>query len=1274
MRIRWIATALVLAAATAATAQPSHPYAPGRIIVKYRESVRPGGPAPLPAGTRVALERRFHSGAELMRIGGMTVEEALAHYASDPRVEYAEPDYEIRIDDTGRVVPNDPRLGELWGFDNTGQTGGVPDADIDAPEAWTIQTGGDVLIGVVDTGIDWHHEDLAANVWVNPGEIPGNNIDDDHNGYVDDIHGWDFVNNDNDPMDDHGHGTHVSGTIAAMGDNGIGVAGVCWKARLVGIKTLNANGVGYMSAAAAGIEYAVRVGVRLTSNSWGSASFSQVLDDALAEAADAGMLVVAAAGNDRSDNDFLSFYPACYDYDNIIAVANTDASDTLSVTSNWGAESVDLAAPGERILSCFPGNQYALLSGTSMATPHVSGTIGLVLTEAPLMTPAEVKALLLSTVDPVPALQGRVVSNGRLNAYNALSALDATPPGRIDDLRVVETGSNTVTLEWTARGDDGDVGTAAAYDVRYADSPVKPSNFDEATPVDDPPAPLPAGSRQTLRVSGLAVKTTYFFAVRALDEHLNASGLSKVVAGRTRGEPELSFTPDTFDGDVLTGATATQTLHISNTGKGTIDFAIAPGAQGWASAKPSSGTVGARETVEVTVVLDALGLAGGDYADTVTMTTNDPALPSVAIPARLAVTSAPQVTVSDDTVDFGAWLVGLHSGRDIQVVNRGDRPLDVSAAEVTDQTSGFSAEFAPFTLAPAAEGTISVNFAPRVTGKAATTLRITTNDPDDAVTSVALTGRGVPPPDIQVAADTLTMRLGTGTAGSVQVQIANAGEGDLEWRASVDDGAGEPAPETPYRDVAGVRVLYDSNHLNLHWFNYNVIIGDLRARGADVVVSHEPFTPEYLAGFDAVWIAEAFTSLSSAEREALVDWVRAGGGLLIEGDYDRSLPDFDRILADLLCGIDVSGRNGATGITNAIEEHAITRGVQDVFLSRVQASLRPLVPPARPLIYDVDGGLNTAWSRSGEGRVVVMGDQNLANHRMGNTGNEALGNRIFDWLALGVSWVDVSPWSGVVAPSQSATLAVRLDATGIAGAHDARLVVWSNDPDTPAVVVPLHLDADAGPDIFVGASAARLDTTAVGQSSRVDILVGNKGTQTLDVTRVSSSTAQFSVMPHSLSLAPGASDTLVVNFAPSSPGEHAAVITLESNDPDEATAAIRVSGAAFTGTPVIATTSAVSAELGPPERTMLHPNVPNPFNPATSVAFDLRSASPVTIVIYDVRGQAVRTLVDDVKPAGRYAVSWDGTTDGGAHVATGVYFCRFTAGRVTQTRKMILLK
>ena len=339
-------------------------------------------------------------------------------WANDPRIAFIEPNYTFSVADT---FPDDDRIGDLWGLHNTGQNGGSLDADIDAPEAWDLQTGSsEIVIGVIDSGIDYTHPDLAANIWTNPGEIPGNGIDDDENGYIDDVHGWDFVDDDADPMDGNGHGTHVAGTIAAAGNNEVGISGVSWDASLMALRFLNNSGNGLSYHALLALEYATMMGADITNNSWIGESYSSAAQFAINQASNAGSLYVACAGNDRKDNDITPTYPASYLGNNVITVAATTKTDGLSSFSNYGANSVDLGAPGSGILSTKTGGGYTTKSGTSMAAPHVSGVASLLLSKRRDLSPAEIRSAILSGTDPIQILQGKTVSEGRLNAFGAL--------------------------------------------------------------------------------------------------------------------------------------------------------------------------------------------------------------------------------------------------------------------------------------------------------------------------------------------------------------------------------------------------------------------------------------------------------------------------------------------------------------------------------------------------------------------------------------------------------------------------------------------------------------------------------------------------------------------------------------------------------------------------------------------------------------------------------------------------------------------------------------
>lgn len=384
-------------------------------------------------GGTVQTEFNLVPGLGVIKLpAGVNVADAINKLNATKGVIYAQPDYVITLDST---IPSDANFSQQWSLHNTGQNGGTVGADINAIHAWDIATGSrnQIVVAVIDTGIDYTHPDLASNMWVNQAEKNGQpGVDDDNDGYIDDIYGYDFVNNKGDSKDDFFHGTHCAGIIGAVANNNTGVAGVCWDVKLMSLKFLDSSGSGYTSNAIKCIQYAVQKGANVLSNSWGGGSFDSALRDAINAAAAKNILFVAAAGNSSSNNDASPAYPATYDCNNIISVLSTDRFDNMSSFSNYGATTVDIAAPGSEILNTFPTYQtaamanmglstyYATISGTSMATPHVSGACALVWSQNPLLTASEVKNIIMTSVDPIPSLSDKCVSGGRLNIYKAL--------------------------------------------------------------------------------------------------------------------------------------------------------------------------------------------------------------------------------------------------------------------------------------------------------------------------------------------------------------------------------------------------------------------------------------------------------------------------------------------------------------------------------------------------------------------------------------------------------------------------------------------------------------------------------------------------------------------------------------------------------------------------------------------------------------------------------------------------------------------------------------
>lgn len=432
-----VGAALCLVAfAWAAPANAQTPaYEPGELIVRYEEDASAAERSAIRRSEGAKLIQRLPlAGLELVRVQrGDSVREAEAEFEDHRQVAYAEPNAVIEIHRT----PNDPAFTTFqWGLDNLGKPiNGMstkPDADIDAPEAWDLATdAGGVVVAVIDSGIDITHPDLRENIWHNPGESGGgkedNGKDDDGNGFVDDATGWSFAERDNTPTDKKGHGTHVAGTIGAVGDNGLGGAGVAWRVQLMPVKVLGDDGRGSTADVIAGFAYAVANGAQVINASIGGSTYSQAMKDVIQSAKDRALFVISA-GNEGRDNDQNPSYPCNYSSPNLICVAATGPTDLLAPFSNYGARSVEIAAPGVNVYSTLPGGLYGFKSGTSMAAPHVAGAAALIYVFQPGIDPPTARATILTLHDKLPGLEGKVLTGGRLGLPHAPPPVEEPKP------------------------------------------------------------------------------------------------------------------------------------------------------------------------------------------------------------------------------------------------------------------------------------------------------------------------------------------------------------------------------------------------------------------------------------------------------------------------------------------------------------------------------------------------------------------------------------------------------------------------------------------------------------------------------------------------------------------------------------------------------------------------------------------------------------------------------------------------------------------------------
>lgn len=441
-----------------------------------------------------------------------------------------EPNYRYELAD-------EPLFPYQWSLENTGQSGGTAGADIDIRAAWQVTTGDPgVVIAVLDTGVAFAHPDLTSSIWVNTGEVAGNGIDDDGNGYIDDVRGWNMLGNDNDPSDTHGHGTFVS-TTAAAPINGVGMAGVAPQSLVMPIKVCDANGCPG-SAIIGGMAYAIDNGGDVINLSFGGyGSGSTVMADAISEAVRAGIVVVAAAGNDGNNNDVVPFYPAGYNIDGLISVAASNRSDALARFSSFGATSVDLAAPGQSVVGGSLPNTWSTGSGTSFSSPKVAGVAALIMAVRPDLSAQQVAGVIIGTVDVLAGLSGKVASGGRLNAGSALDSVtapvavvSASHSTGVLPFTFEMTGTNSFDphgqiVTWSWKLPDGSVVSS----VEATWTPTKPGAYDAVLTVVDDDGKSDSAVvvfSASLRPGGTFVDDNQHFAEGAI-EAIAAEGITK---------------------------------------------------------------------------------------------------------------------------------------------------------------------------------------------------------------------------------------------------------------------------------------------------------------------------------------------------------------------------------------------------------------------------------------------------------------------------------------------------------------------------------------------------------------------------------------------------------------------------------------------------------------------------------------------------------------------------------------------------------------------------
>jgi len=1095
------------------------------------------------------------------------------------------------------ATTSDPLFGEQWHYNNTGQRFGTAGADIQLLDAWAIETGApEVIVQVVDSGMEITHPDLAANLWTNPCETQ-NGQDDCGNGYVDDVYGYNFANdtadvapNDPQAMGDS-HGIHVAGTIAAVTDNDIGVAGVAGGdgtegsgVRIMTAQTFSDVITGFAEA----IVYGADNGAVISNNSWGytvpgvvEQTVLDAIDYFVAEAGgpDAPMqggLAVFAAGNDSATGEW---YPAFYE--TAMAVGSTNNEDERSSFSNYG-DWVEIAAPGgggiapvlSTVHTAIDGG-YGRMQGTSMAAPHVAGVAALVASHRPGILADDLRTLLTISADDI--VTDRPIGS-RLNAFTALDVA-STPPDAIDDLAIIQPSGTVpgarLSLQWTATGAAGDRGQASAYDLRYStEGPITTAaDFEAATAVADLPTPQPSGTAESFTVEGLPFAEEVYFSIRAVDLVGNASDLSNSPSGGTGSQPVASFVPDALAPTIDVNATKTITLEVRNEGPAgsTLyvvfeEAASSPSGDATASSDPADslirsisplqGEIPAGDAMAVELELDADAINAGTYQRELAVTTNDPETTTQTIPVTITVEAVPpKLAVEPATLDFGAVPRNGSDALPLAVRNAGGDDLIISGWTIDSEAFALDAE-APIVLpfdAPAPEE-LDVVFTPDATGPFAGRVTFETNNPDVPLVEVDLTGEGVPSPELIASPTLFDETIDFGTSINRTLTVENAGDGDLR----LDIVYAADGTDVSAKDVAAVSatpspaIAPDAESTLQSRRPVDVLHAAGGHDGAAAVESASPFVYQlddgvmnraltFSAG-DIMWI-NAFESVRGAT--VITSLAAAWGAGISIGDpvelllYDDPTNNGDPSDAELL---EVVSTTISTTTTNDFQEVAIPPTVVSgsFFVAALYRGDRDGLNPA-PL--DEGDPQGASW---------IAGSFFTGGIDIENPGSSDRGLNKIDAYGYPGNWllrangapdiVEFAPAQATIGPDESTDIAVTLKGTEVdPGSYSGTIRLLSNDPQRSVVPIPTDVTVEAVPPRLSVHPAEVAFGPVVQDTVVTDTLsITNAGLDVLDITAIEREGSAFALtylgddLPFTLAF--GDTAFVAIAFQPGGPG------------------------------------------------------------------------------------------------------------------------------------------
>jgi len=968
-------------------------------------------------------------------------------------VHYTNVEEKIVSKDNKRVLnfPNDPELSKQWfAFDNSDYSNNNG-SDAWLLNAWTEETGNsDVIVAVIDGGIDIKHQDIKANLWINADEVAGNNVDDDNNGIVDDIHGYSLVSNTGNIYPDNGgHGTHVAGTVGAVTNNGIGVTGIAGGSG-------SGDGVRLMSCAvfekddaansfANAFVYAADNGAIIAQNSWGYGG-PDYYDLAILEAIDyfvanagydengeaygpmQGGLVFFAAGNNGETGNW---YPACYEP--VVAVASTKINNQVSEFSNYGRW-VDISAPGSDIYSTIPNGYYSMMSGTSMACPQGSAAAALIVSKYKNeITPQEVWSRLTNAADPIdylnPGYEGKIGS-GRLNVFHALleTENDNQAPNKVTDLTIPEVSSINASLSWTAPGEGAENnGAVSYYDLRYSENEITEENFSEATQYPIRHA-LPAGETENIIVNGLHPGTTYYVALKSKDYYGNFSELSNIVQITTENAPHIEF-PEEINYVINRNAVDNQqkAVTIKNSGQEVLDYSIDLNITSYFGItdeniilQSSTGTLDPDTQIDVLINHQLQSVEDGIYTAKLKLITNDPFNSEVTIPLTLLVFgNESAIELSTNEIVFEKTYTATENIKEFYIANNETARGYLEVSELTMSHADLSvATELPVYIAPGDSALFSLAYSPKNPAELNELLAIRTNDVNNLLVELPVIANSTNPPVISVEYSDISVEMLQKESSMHEFSISNIG----------------------------------ADILNVDFIIANRNTKALNSKSAVTLSMSEILTED----FESVKLSEGWESLSTGEG-----WTF--GNDLASSKFDVPAHGNYAVVNDHLYG----------SANNAQNDYLIT---PEIFLGNIKDAKLEFesfyTGDSEMEAYieiSEDNGENwltikkikaaTDWETVSVNLYQFLGKNIKIAFHADDKGLWSSGWAIDNIRVLGTpNWVDIELLSGTqtILPNETSNFRLTLNSDDIAeGDYLVNLNVLSNDPQQPVFAIPV---------------------------------------------------------------------------------------------------------------------------------------------------------------------------------------------------------------------------